>query len=496
VKASASKYNGEWSLAAPTDVVGIPGDTGLLVTAPARHYGISSKFPSVLDPTGKGFVLQYEVRLQNSLTCGGAYLKVLTEVPNFNLKDLVDSTPYTVMFGPDKCGSDNKVHFIFRHQNPITKAFEEKHLKEPPTIKSDTLTHLYKLVVRPDNTFEIFIDEESVRSGSLLQDFNPPVNPPKEIDDPEDKKPADWVDEAKIPDPQATKPDDWDESEPKDIEDMDAVKPAEWLDDEPLLIPDPKAEKPAGWDEEEDGDWVAPTIENPKCAALGCGEWTRPMKANPKYKGKWRPPMIDNPRYKGTWAPRKIPNPNFYEDLQPANLNKMGAVAIEIWTMSENILFDNILVTQDKAVADSIAEATWRQKYNAEKALQDAKDGSKQSFDYNDLLQQLFNDPLELVASNPLIAVAISVTLTILIICCVCCCMGAPSGPKIDPAKKQGGEPQADVKPEVVQKKKEKKEKKDTKPEEKKDDTKEGDGASTSSPSSTKRKGRTPKVDQ
>lgn len=31
------------------------------------------------------------------------------------------------------------------------------------------------------------------------------MNPPKEIDDPEDKKPEDWVEEAKIPDPEATK---------------------------------------------------------------------------------------------------------------------------------------------------------------------------------------------------------------------------------------------------------------------------------------------------
>jgi hypothetical protein len=35
----------------------------------------------------------------------------------------------------------------------------------------------------------------NVRNGSLLVDFEPPVIPPKEIDDPEDKKPSDWVDE-------------------------------------------------------------------------------------------------------------------------------------------------------------------------------------------------------------------------------------------------------------------------------------------------------------
>lgn len=50
---------------------------------------------------------------------------------------------------------------------------------------------------------------ESKAKGSLLEDMNPPVNPPKEIDDPTDSKPDDWVDEAKIDDPEASKPDDW-----------------------------------------------------------------------------------------------------------------------------------------------------------------------------------------------------------------------------------------------------------------------------------------------
>jgi hypothetical protein len=36
------------------------------------------------------------------------------------------------------------------------------------------------------------------------------------------------------------------------------------------------AEKPEEWDDEEDGEWVAPTISNPKCEdAPGCGEWKR-----------------------------------------------------------------------------------------------------------------------------------------------------------------------------------------------------------------------------
>jgi calnexin len=59
------------------------------------------------------------------------------------------------------------------------------------------------------------------------------------------------------------------------------------------------AKQPEDWDEEEDGEWEPPRIPNPKCEdAPGCGEWKRPTKSNPAYKGKWTAPMIDNPAYK------------------------------------------------------------------------------------------------------------------------------------------------------------------------------------------------------
>jgi len=72
------------------------------------------------------------------------------------------------------------------------------------------------------------------------------------------------------------KPDDWDEDAPYEIPDEDAKKPEDWLDDEPLTVPDPDATKPEEWDDEEDGDWIAPTVSNPKCAEVsGCSEWKR-----------------------------------------------------------------------------------------------------------------------------------------------------------------------------------------------------------------------------
>ena len=109
--------------------------------------------------------------------------------------------------GPDRCGSTDKVHLILQHQNPVSKEWEEKHAKDMPlSALGDRQTHLYTLIIRPDNSFEVLIDNESKKKGSLLTDMDPPVNPEKMIDDPDDKKPADWVDVAKIEDPAAKKP--------------------------------------------------------------------------------------------------------------------------------------------------------------------------------------------------------------------------------------------------------------------------------------------------
>lgn len=232
------------------------------------------------------------------------------------------------MFGPDKCGHTNKVHFIFNHKNPKTGEYEEKHLKTPPTARIVKTTELYTLIVHPNNTYAIKQNNEQVKEGSLFEDFSPAVNPEKEIDDPKDSKPDTWVDEARIPDPEAKKPEDWDEDAPYEIVDEEATKPEDWLESEPLTVPDPEAQKPEDWDDEEDGDWIPPTVPNPKCAdASGCGPWTKPMKKNPEYKGKWTAAYIDNPAYKGVWAPRKIKNPDYFEDKTPANFEPMGAVS-------------------------------------------------------------------------------------------------------------------------------------------------------------------------
>ncbi|TYH40232.1 hypothetical protein ES332_D12G232500v1 [Gossypium tomentosum] len=378
-------FEGRWIVSNKDDYKGLwkhsksegHEDYGLLVSEKARKYAIVKVVDEPVSLKDGTTVLQFETRLQSGIECGGAYIKFLRpQEAGWKPEEFDNKSPYSIMFGPDKCGTTNKVHFIFKHKNPKNGEYVEHHLKYPPSVPSDKLTHVYTATLKLDKEVKIMIDGEEKKKANFLaaEDFDPPLIPAKTIPDPDDKKPEDWDDKEKIPDPNAVKPDDWDEDAPMEIEDEEAVKPEGWLDDEPEEIDDPEATKPEDWDDEEDGVWEPPKMYNPKCAiAPGCGEWKRPMKSNPAYKGKWSPPLIDNPNYKGVWKAREIPNPNYFE-LDKPDFEPIAAIGIEIWTMQEGILFDNILIAKNEKVAKSYRETKWKPKFEVEKERQQAEE--------------------------------------------------------------------------------------------------------------------------
>jgi calnexin len=370
---SAEKYTGKFAIESTLEGF---DNTGLKVTEKAQYYGAATLIPTI-DPSKGKTVIQYELKAPEPIECGGAYMKFLTADDAFKPAGLAEDTPYTVMFGPDVCGLTNKVHLIIRHENPKTKKIEEKHLAAPPMVKQEpNVTHVYTAVLDADeNTYSVLIDGKEAKSGSLFEDFFPAFIAPKEIDDPEDTKPEDWVDEETIPDPTATKPEDWDEDAPAMIPDDEATMPEGWLEDEPKQVEDPEAVKPDDWDDEEDGDWEPPMVPNPKCeAAPGCGTWVRPNKANPDFKGKWTAPKVPNPAYKGVWSPRKIDNPEYFDDKEPlSHIGKLGAVAIEIWTMDKDYFFDNLLVSNSVEEAEKLRNELWKPKFEIEQAAFEAK---------------------------------------------------------------------------------------------------------------------------
>lgn len=126
-----AKYDGVWTIESPERIVW-KNDLGLVLKSKAKHAAISSKLNKKFVFSDKPLVVQYEVTMQNIQDCGGSYIKLISEgKSSLDLTQFNDKTPYTIMFGPDKCGNDIKLHFIFRHINPINGSISEKHSRKP-----------------------------------------------------------------------------------------------------------------------------------------------------------------------------------------------------------------------------------------------------------------------------------------------------------------------------------------------------------------------------
>merc|ERR1712151_134072 len=170
------------------------------------------------------------------------------------------------------------------------------------------------------NTARVEIDEEKIYDGSIKEDWE--VLKPKEISDPADKKPDDWTDESMIDDPEDKKPDDW--------------------------------------DDEEDGEWEAP------------------MKDNPAYKGDWYGKRISNPAYQGVWEAKKIANPEYVDDDKLYSYSDFGFIGFDLWQVKGGTIFDNVILTDDVAEADTFAKK-WKELSDAEKEKKKEHDDSKKT---------------------------------------------------------------------------------------------------------------------
>jgi len=276
-------------------------DVGLKTTEDARFYQISAAFPSFSNK-GKSLVLQFSAKHEQNIDCGGGYVKLLPS--GLDQHSFNGDSAYNIMFGPDICGGTKRTHAI------ITYKGKNHLIRDNVETRSDELSHLYTLIINPDQTFKILIDNEAVREGTFDEwDFLPA----KEINDPSVSKPEDWVDERQIDDPEDVKP--------------------EGYDDIPETIPDPDAEQPEDWDTELDGDWEAPIIDNPE------------------YHGPWRAKRIDNPAYKGEWVHPQIPNPEYFTDDSIYSFGSHAFLGIEVWQVKSGTIFDNFLVTDDATLA-------------------------------------------------------------------------------------------------------------------------------------------------
>jgi len=283
-------------------------ERGLKTSEDARFYHLTTEFPE-FNNKGKSIVLQYSLKQDQRIDCGGGYVKLHPK--GINQKTYDGDSVYNIMFGPDICGSTRRTHVI------LTKDGKNHLIKEDVPTETDTVTHVYTLILKPDNTFTVLTDNKESRAGNIEDAFD--ILEPKEINDPSISKPTDWVDETHIDDPTDFKPEGYDEIPPE--------------------IDDPEASKPGDWDDELDGEWEAPRIPNSA------------------YKGPWKPKRITNPAYKGEWVHPKIANPKYVPDANLYAFDSFKYLGIEIWQVKAGSVYGNFLVTDDVDLAKKEADA-------------------------------------------------------------------------------------------------------------------------------------------
>ncbi|KAG0211248.1 hypothetical protein BGX33_004427 [Mortierella sp. NVP41] len=284
---------------------------GLQTSQDARFYSISAPFSSVVDNSKDDLIVQHTVKQEVSQNCGGSYLKLLPE--GFDPKTFNGDSEYAIMFGPDVYGAQCRVHVIFHYngKNYLTK--------KEFSVPKDTKTHLYRLTVHPDQRYSLMIDGV-LKVNVVSMEDHWDVYAPRMIADPNEKKPADWVDEERVVD-----------EFHKNSEDYGKI---------PWTIPDPKATQPE--------DWEAPEIDNPDFE-------------------EWEPKVMANLAYKGEWKPTDIPNSEFKEDPNLAHF-RIGGVGLDLWQVKSGSIFDDIVVTTDVSVANKYLEQ-WKGNFAKEEKL-------------------------------------------------------------------------------------------------------------------------------
>ncbi|KAJ3103518.1 hypothetical protein HK100_004192 [Physocladia obscura] len=333
---SRSDY-GEFKVSAGKFFADAKESLGLQTSQDAHFYSISAPLDEEFDNKEKDLVLQFTAKFEQNIVififCGGGYIKLL---PKLDPKTFNGDTPYSIMFGPDICGGDKKIHAIinYKEKNHLIK----KHIA-PGADVFTLFSDQYTLIIKPDQTFSILLDDEEKQTGSILEAWD--VLPPKTIKDPSASKPDDWVDTATIADPEDKKPDGWDDI-PATIVDTDAVQPEDW-------------------DEEMDGEWEAPKV------------------SNPEFKGEWKPKQIPNPEYKGPWVHPEIPNPEYVEDAEIYH-SVNSYVGFDLWQVKAGTIFDSIIVTDSVEEAREFGKKTFadlKEKEQAAKKVFDDEETKK-----------------------------------------------------------------------------------------------------------------------
>merc|ERR1711907_800186 len=89
---------------------------------------------------------------------------------------------------------------------------------------------------------------------------------------------------------------------------------------------------------------------------------------------------ISNPNYKGIWKAKDIDNPEFEDDENVYSYDDFGFIGFDLWQVKGGTIFDNVIITDDKAEADEFAKK-WKTLSDKEKEKKKEADDEKKKKD-------------------------------------------------------------------------------------------------------------------
>ena len=136
---------------------------GFKAIGPGKYFSaLSNDFQQILFPGQDDLILQFIAEIPVSVNYGNVIVKLLPE--DLNPEQFTRETPFYLKFGP-RTGGDTK--FIFEIFQNGKHGIFKKHIRPP----HDGQGHLFKLIVRTDNSYEIYVDNAKKDDGSIIEDF-------------------------------------------------------------------------------------------------------------------------------------------------------------------------------------------------------------------------------------------------------------------------------------------------------------------------------------
>merc|ERR1712185_505708 len=96
--------------------------------------------------------------------------------------------------------------------------------------------------------------------------------------------------------------------------------------------------------------------------------------------GEWFVKRVSNPAYKGVWAAREIDNPEYKDDDSVSEYADFGFIGFDLWQGQGGPIFDNVIITDDRAEADEFAKK-WKALSEVETAKKKEADDAKAAED-------------------------------------------------------------------------------------------------------------------